>query len=81
MTLPTYRLLDLKLPLDHAPEDLRAEVLSHLRLTDEQVTNIHVHRRGYDARSKSNIHFIIGCSSNQVRSAVPGRRHCSMRTL
>jgi uncharacterized FAD-dependent dehydrogenase len=58
MTLPTYRLLDLKLPLDHAPEDLRAEVLSHLRLTDEQVTNIHVHRRGYDARSKSNIHFI-----------------------
>ncbi len=55
---PTYRLTDLKLPLDHAPEDLRAEVLAYLRLRDEQVTNIHVYRRGYDARSKSNIHFI-----------------------
>ncbi len=54
----TYRLTDLKLPLDHAPEDLRAEVLAYLRLRDEQVTNIHVYRRGYDARSKSNIHFI-----------------------
>ena len=54
----TYRLTDLKLPLGHAPEDLRAEVLAYLRLRGEQVTNIHVHRRGYDARSKSNIHFI-----------------------
>ncbi len=54
----SYRLTDLKLPLDHAPEDLRAEVLSYLRLRDDQVTSIHVHRRGYDARSKSNIHFI-----------------------
>jgi uncharacterized protein len=58
ITLPTYRLTDFKLPLDHAPEDLRAEVLLHLRLRDEQVTNIHVYRRGYDARSKANIHFI-----------------------
>ncbi len=54
----SYRLTDLKLPLDHAPEDLRTEVLTYLRLRDEQVTHIHVHRRGYDARSKSNIHFI-----------------------
>jgi uncharacterized FAD-dependent dehydrogenase len=54
----TYRLTDLKLPLDHTPEDLRTEVLAYLRLRDDQVTNIHVHRRGYDARSKSNIHFI-----------------------
>jgi uncharacterized protein len=53
-----FRLTDLKLPLDHAPEDLRAEVLSYLRLQDDQLTRLHVHRRGYDARSKSNIHFI-----------------------
>jgi uncharacterized protein len=58
MTSPCFRLTDLKLPLDHAPEDLRAEVLSYLRLRDEQLTHLHVHRRGYDARSKSNIHFI-----------------------
>ncbi len=58
MTTPIHRLTDLKLPLDHAPEDLRTEVLSYLRLRDEQITRIHVHRRGYDARSKSNIHFI-----------------------
>jgi len=57
MTAP-YRLTDLKLPLDHAPEDLRAAVLAYLRLQDDQVTHIHVYRRGYDARSKANIHFI-----------------------
>jgi len=54
----SYRLMEFKLPLDHAPENLREEVLSYLRLRDEQITSLHVHRRGYDARSKANIHFI-----------------------
>jgi uncharacterized FAD-dependent dehydrogenase len=50
--------MEFKLPLDHAPENLREEVLFYLRLRDEQITSLHVHRRGYDARSKANIHFI-----------------------
>jgi uncharacterized FAD-dependent dehydrogenase len=50
--------MEFKLPIDHAPENLREEVLSYLRLRDEQITSLHVHRRGYDARSKANIHFI-----------------------
>jgi len=54
----SYRLMEFKLPLDHAPENLREEVLFYLRLRDEQITSLHVHRRGYDARSKANIHFI-----------------------
>lgn len=63
-----YRLTDLKLPLDHAPEALRGEVLSHLRLQEHQLTHLHVYRRGYDARNKANIHFIytldLGFSSD-----------------
>jgi len=58
MTMPSYRLTDLKLPLNHASEDLQAAVLAHLKLAATDVTHIHVHRRGYDARKKSDIHFI-----------------------
>jgi uncharacterized protein len=58
MKLPSYRLTNFKLPLDHPPEALRSEVLSSLRLRDDQLIGLHVHRRGYDARSKANIHFI-----------------------
>ncbi len=55
---PSYRLTDLKLPLDHSPEELRAAVLAHLKVDAADVLDIHVHRRGYDARKKSDIHFI-----------------------
>ena len=57
-TLVSYRLTNLKLPLDHDPSDLRSEVLSILSLQDVDLLNLHVFRRGYDARKKSNIHFI-----------------------
>ena len=57
-TVVSYRLTNLKLPLDHDPSDLRSEVLSILSLQDVDLLNLHVFRRGYDARKKSNIHFI-----------------------
>jgi len=57
-TLVTYRLTNLKLPLDHKPSDLRETVLTFLNLQDDELLNLHVFRRGYDARKKSNIHFI-----------------------
>jgi uncharacterized protein len=76
MTSPTYRLTDIKLPLDHAPDDLRMAVLSALGLQTAQVTSIHVHRRGYDARKKSDIHFIytldIGLAKNVDVSKIKG---------
>ena len=57
-TLVTYRLTNLKLPLDHKPSDLREAVLTFLNLQDDELLNLHVFRRGYVARKKSNIHFI-----------------------
>ena len=57
-TAVSYRLSNLKLPLDHKPSDLRTEVLNFLNLGDEELVNLHIFRRGYDARKKSNIHFI-----------------------
>jgi uncharacterized protein len=53
-----YRLNDLALPLGASDADVRAAVLAHLKLTDIDVAHIHVHRRGYDARKKSDIHFV-----------------------
>jgi len=53
-----YRLNDLALPLGASDADVRAAVLAHLKLTDVDVEHIHVHRRGYDARKKSDIHFV-----------------------
>jgi uncharacterized protein len=58
MIAPSYRLNNFKLPLDHAPEALRTALLLQLGLIDTDVSHIHVHRRGYDARKKSDIHFI-----------------------
>jgi hypothetical protein len=52
------RLTELKLPLDHAEADVRAEILKRLGLAPGDLLGYTVFRRGYDARRKSNIHFI-----------------------
>ena len=54
----THRLSNLKLPLDHRSDVLRDEILSFLNLRNDQLEKFKVYRRGYDARNKSNIHFI-----------------------
>ncbi len=54
----SLRLTEVKLPLDHTPEALRAAVRTRLKLPDEAIVNITIFRRGYDARKKSDIHFI-----------------------
>jgi uncharacterized protein len=52
------RLTEVKLPLDHPPEALEQAVLERLKLPRAALRQIHVFRRGYDARKKSDIHFI-----------------------
>ena len=46
------RLTELKLPLDHPPEALRAAILARLKLPDAALLDVRVHKRGYDARRK-----------------------------
>lgn len=52
------RLTEIKLPLDHPEEALRAAVLERLDIPDADLLAIHVFRRGYDARRRSAIHLI-----------------------
>ena len=49
------RLTNVKLPLDHQPEDLEQVILATLKITAEQLISFSVFKRGYDARKKSNI--------------------------
>ncbi len=55
--MPTLRLTELKLPLDHDEAALDGAVRAHLGLAAGEALSIHVHRRGVDARRKSAIQF------------------------
>ncbi len=52
------RVTELKLPLDHLPEALEAALLARLKLMKPELEKFTVFRRGYDARKKSDIHFV-----------------------
>ena len=46
------RLTELKLPLDHPPEALRAAILHRLALADDDLLGFSIFKRSYDARKK-----------------------------
>lgn len=52
------RVTELKLPLDHDDAALRHALVERLGIADSDVLDLHVHRRGFDARKKSNIHLV-----------------------
>jgi uncharacterized protein len=58
MTHCMLRITELKLPLDHPPEALRAAILSRLGIAEAELLGFTVFRRGYDARRKSAVLLI-----------------------
>ena len=54
----TIRLTDIALPLDHDDLALKEAVAKALSIAHEDIVNIAVFRRGFDARKKTNIYFI-----------------------
>ena len=46
------RLTELKLPLDHPPEALRAAILQRLAIPDNELVSFSIFKRSYDARKK-----------------------------
>ena len=52
------RLTEIKLPLDHPPEALRAAILARLGLGDGEMVGLRVYKRSYDARKRSAILLI-----------------------
>ncbi|MEW6291896.1 MAG: NAD(P)/FAD-dependent oxidoreductase [Pseudomonadota bacterium] len=47
------RLTELRLPLEHTPEELTAAVLQRLGLRSDELLTLHIHKRSADARKKS----------------------------
>lgn len=52
------RLTDIKLPLDHQEQDLTQAVLDKIGCPPQQLKNISVFKRGFDARNKKSIQLI-----------------------
>jgi uncharacterized FAD-dependent dehydrogenase len=58
MSAAMLRLTDIKLPLDHRPEALKAAILKKLKLPPEALLDWRVFKRAHDARSRSAIVYI-----------------------
>ncbi len=54
----SLRLTEIKLPLGHDEAALRAAICERLKLSPADLIGYSIYRRGYDARKKSDIHFI-----------------------
>ncbi len=57
-TPQSIRLTEIKLPLDHSSEALHSAVRERLKLKADEIVSVSIFRRGFDARKKSDIHFI-----------------------
>ena len=52
------RLTDIKLPLDHPPQALKAAILKRLKIPAEALLDWRIYKRGHDARNKNAIFYI-----------------------
>ncbi|MDF1583151.1 MAG: NAD(P)/FAD-dependent oxidoreductase [Methyloprofundus sp.] len=52
------RLTNIKLPLDHSEQELRAAILNKLSIKSDELQSYSIYKRSYDARKKKNIFFI-----------------------
>ncbi|HNA81506.1 MAG TPA: NAD(P)/FAD-dependent oxidoreductase [Thiobacillaceae bacterium] len=52
------RITELKLPLGHPDDALRAAILKRLGISDHELIRIDIHRRGYDARKRGHIALV-----------------------
>ncbi|MDP2795342.1 MAG: NAD(P)/FAD-dependent oxidoreductase [Sulfurisoma sp.] len=52
------RLTDLRLPIEHTPEQLTAAVLHRLRLVPADLRRLHIHKRSHDARKRDALQFV-----------------------
>lgn len=69
------RLTEIKLPLDHSEDDMRAAALSRLEIDPSDLTAVSVFRRGYDARRRSAVHLVYTLDVGVRDEAAIRRRH------
>ncbi|MEP6881889.1 MAG: FAD-dependent protein, partial [Dokdonella sp.] len=63
------RLTEIKLPLDHAAEEIPAAICARLGLKPDELIHFVIFRRGVDARQKSAIHFTYTLDIETTRDA------------
>src|SRR3954452_3495524 len=69
------RITELKLPLDHAPEALRAAVIARLGVDDSDLIDFTIARRANDARKKSAILLVYSVDAQVRDEAAVLARH------
>lgn len=52
------RLTEIRLPLNHSPDDVRAAITNRLKINDDALLSYDIARRGYDARKRGRIMFV-----------------------
>jgi uncharacterized FAD-dependent dehydrogenase len=73
------RITELRLPLDHAPQALRAAVVARLGIADAALKDCMVFRRSYDARRKSAVVLIYAVDCEVDDEAAVLARHADDR--
>ena len=63
------RLTEIKLPLDHAAEEIPATICARLGLGPAELIGFTIFRRGVDARKRSAIHFTYTLDIETTRDA------------
>jgi len=63
------RLTEIKLPLDHANEAIRAAILNKLRIDDAELKGYSIFKRSYDARKKNAIALVYVLDVETTRDA------------
>jgi uncharacterized FAD-dependent dehydrogenase len=53
-----YRVQQIKLPIDHSEAELRVEIASELRISEDKIDSFEIYKKSIDARKKDNILFI-----------------------
>ncbi len=69
------RLTEIRLPLDHAGEDLRTAIVARLGVTDAELIEFSVFKRSHDARKKSAIVLIYTVDCRVADEAALLSRH------
>ena len=68
------RLTEVKLPLDHPEDALKAAVLKRLGIPEHELIRFELHRRGYDARKRGQIALVYTLDVEVTREAAVLKR-------
>ena len=66
------RLTEIRLPLEHAQADLKADILKKLHITDKELLSFTIYKRSYDARKKGAIVlvYIVDATTTKNKSQI-----------